>query len=146
MSFLNFNDFNAFVLNEGINDKNILKAIFVFGGPGSGKSYIISKLFSIPEHGLQTLSSSTGLKVIDSDKPFEYQLKKIGINPKDLDKLSPEEFDKLSYSKNSPRNIARKTSKLQFKNFKAGKLGLIISGTGRDISVVKHEYQTLNTH
>ena len=37
------------LLNEGVYDKGILKAVFMAGGPGSGKSYITKGLFGIPE-------------------------------------------------------------------------------------------------
>ena len=32
------------VLEEGINDSGILKAVFLAGGPGSGKSFVASGL------------------------------------------------------------------------------------------------------
>lgn len=35
---------NDYILNEGINDKGILKAIFMAGTPGAGKSYVRAKL------------------------------------------------------------------------------------------------------
>jgi hypothetical protein len=31
------------ILNEGVNDPAIFKAIFLAGGPGSGKSFIVGK-------------------------------------------------------------------------------------------------------
>jgi predicted kinase len=34
----------AYILNEGINDKGIFKACFMAGNPGAGKSYVISKI------------------------------------------------------------------------------------------------------
>ena len=37
------------VLEEGVNDPGILKAVFLAGGPGSGKSYVASGLFGIPK-------------------------------------------------------------------------------------------------
>ena len=37
------------LLNEGVRDPGIFKAIFLAGGPGSGKSYVASQLFGIPE-------------------------------------------------------------------------------------------------
>ena len=37
------------LLTEGVYDKGILKAVFMAGGPGSGKSYIASQLFGIPK-------------------------------------------------------------------------------------------------
>ena len=36
-------------LNEGARDPGIFKAIFLAGGPGSGKSFVAQKLFGIPE-------------------------------------------------------------------------------------------------
>ena len=33
--------FEQFLLNESINDKGILKAIFIVGLPGAGKSYTV---------------------------------------------------------------------------------------------------------
>ena len=40
------------LLTEGIHDKGIFKAVFMAGGPGSGKTYINSQLFGIPDKGL----------------------------------------------------------------------------------------------
>ena len=37
------------LLNEGVYDKGILKAVFMAGGPGSGKSYVASQIFGIPK-------------------------------------------------------------------------------------------------
>ena len=54
-------------LLEGIYDPNIFKAVFLAGGPGSGKSYVVSKVVS-----------GMGLKVINSDEPFERYLVKAG--------------------------------------------------------------------
>ena len=36
------------LLNEGVFDKGILKAVFLAGGPGSGKTYA-EGLFGIPK-------------------------------------------------------------------------------------------------
>ena len=30
-------------LNEGVNDPSIFKAVFLAGGPGSGKSFVVGK-------------------------------------------------------------------------------------------------------
>ena len=35
------------LLTEGVFDKGILKAVFMAGGPGSGKSYVAGELFGI---------------------------------------------------------------------------------------------------
>jgi len=37
------------LLHEGVYDKGILKAVFLAGGPGSGKGYISKGLFGIPK-------------------------------------------------------------------------------------------------
>ena len=56
--------FQQFV--EGVNDPAIFKAIFLAGGPGSGKSFIVGK----------TGLTSMGYKVVNSDDAFEASLKK----------------------------------------------------------------------
>ena len=48
-------------LEEGVNDPAIFKAIFLAGGPGSGKSFIVGK----------TGLTSLGYKVVNSDDAFE---------------------------------------------------------------------------
>ena len=37
------------LITEGVYDKGIFKAVFMAGGPGSGKTYIKGQLFGIPE-------------------------------------------------------------------------------------------------
>ena len=47
------------LIMEGARDPGIFKAIFLAGGPGSGKTFVAQKLFGIPE----TLTTSAkGLK------------------------------------------------------------------------------------
>tara|TARA_Y100001972_G_scaffold123679_1_gene171371 strand:- start:54 stop:713 length:660 start_codon:yes stop_codon:yes gene_type:complete len=100
-------------LLEGIYDPNIFKAVFLAGGPGSGKSYVVSKVVS----GL-------GLKVINSDEPFERYLVKAGLSMK-----MPDE-------EQTPRDIERKRAKKVTSARKGhaidGRLGIIIDGTGKD--------------
>ena len=50
------------ILNEGVYDKGILKAVFMAGGPGSGKSYVAKNLFGIPDN---VNMSYTGLKTVN---------------------------------------------------------------------------------
>jgi predicted ATPase len=47
-------------LTEGVYDKNIFKAFFLAGGPGSGKSFVTGSAFG-----------GSGMKVINSDNAFE---------------------------------------------------------------------------
>ena len=37
------------LLEEGVQDKGIFKAVFLAGGPGSGKSYVAKQVFGIPD-------------------------------------------------------------------------------------------------
>ena len=37
------------LLNEGVFDKGILKAVFLAGGPGSGKTYAAAGWFGLPK-------------------------------------------------------------------------------------------------
>ena len=54
---------------EGVNDPSIFKAVFLAGGPGSGKSFVVG----------QTALTSFGFKVVNSDDAFEAALKKAGL-------------------------------------------------------------------
>ena len=58
-------------INEGVNDPGILKAVFLAGGPGSGKTFVTRGLFGIPK----TITlSAYGLKVVNSDTELERML------------------------------------------------------------------------
>jgi dephospho-CoA kinase len=55
-------------LNESINDSYLFKSIIVIGGPGSGKSFILNKIID-----------GSGVRVLNSDKFFEFATKKFHI-------------------------------------------------------------------
>jgi dephospho-CoA kinase len=61
-----FSEFMA----EGVNDPAIFKAIFLAGGPGSGKSFIVGK----------TGLGSLGFKIVNSDNAFEKAMNKAKIS------------------------------------------------------------------
>ena len=61
------------LLFEGVNDPGIFKAVFLAGGPGSGKTYVVKQLFGIPE---KFNISMTGMKMVNSDKELKFLLKK----------------------------------------------------------------------
>ena len=98
-------------LKEGVYDPNIFKAVFMAGGPGSGKSHIAGKA-----------TGGLGLKIINSDDAFERFLTKEGLSLKMPD------------SETIPRDIERERAKkvTASKKFHAvqGRLGIIIDGTG----------------
>ena len=80
------------VLEEGIYDPGILKAVFMAGGPGSGKSFTAKSLFGGNPKSVQNVSTASGLKIVNSDPAFEKFLADAGINPGDLGSMSDEEF------------------------------------------------------
>lgn len=126
---------------EGIDDPGILKCIFMAGGPGSGKSFVAQEIFGIDKN-LKSSVASTGLKVVNSDPAFENQLKKHGINPKDLAKIEAEEpelWDFITKNPTGPRETAKKQV-AKFKQFyEAGRLGMIIDGTGDNFDKVARQ-------
>jgi predicted kinase len=129
------------VLNEGVDDPGILKCIFLAGGPGSGKSKVAGDLFGI--QGISSFSAS-GLKSVNSDTAFEAQLKKNGIDPKDLaqiEKTQPELWDFITKDKNGVREKAKVVTQRTREFYEAGRLGLIIDGTGDDVAKIKKQKQ-----
>ena len=100
-------------LLEGLQDPNIFKAFFCAGGPGSGKSYVA---------GMTT--GGSGLVTVNSDSFFENMLAKEGLSMK------------MPKDETEARDVVRKRAKVLTGKKKegliAGRLGLIIDGTGKD--------------
>ena len=100
-------------LQEGVYDPNILKAFFLAGGPGSGKSYVVRQT-----------TGGTGLQTVNSDDAFERYLEAAGLSKK------------MPKAEEEPRDIerarAKKVTKARQEGYLEGRLGLIIDGTGKD--------------
>ena len=111
-------------LQEGVYDPNILKAFFLAGGPGSGKSYVVKRT-----------TGGLGMKILNSDDHFERLLKDAGLDAK----MPPEE--------KQPRDVARDRAKEITKkrrdNYVEGRLGLIIDGTGKDYDKIAYQAREL---
>jgi len=134
------------MINEGVYDRGIFKAIFLAGGPGSGKSFVANELVGIPKGGFSKIDMSfapSGVKLVNSDPEFEYFLKKVGIDPKDLGNLSDEEFEQLTEPADSPRQKAKRIRDTKEKLYMAGRLGLVIDGTGDDYNKIKKKREAL---
>ena len=128
------------IINEGVYDPGIFKAIFLAGGPGSGKSFVANELVGIPKGGFSKMDMSfapSGVKLVNSDPEFEYFLKKVGIDPKNLADLSDEEFKKATEGESSPRAKAKKIKDARERLYTQGRLGLLIDGTGDDYNKIK---------
>ena len=100
-------------IQEGVYDPNILKAFFLAGGPGSGKSYVVRKT-----------TGGLGMKIVNSDVHFERLLKQAGLSQK----MPPEE----EKERDVQRARAKRITKAQQSTYLEGRLGLIIDGTGKD--------------
>ena len=102
-----------------------LKAIFLAGGPGSGKSFIAGK----------TGLTSLGYKIVNSDDAFETAMKKAGIemNPDNIFSVQGQEI----------RGRAQKLTGKRQQQYIDGRLGLVIDGTGKNIEKVKGQAKKL---
>ena len=138
------------LLTEGVFDKGILKAVFMAGGPGSGKTFVAKQLFGIPD---KINVSVSGLKTVNSDTEFEFLLKKYGFETfgtgkLDIDKWPDEVFDTIAGGdEDSETMTVRKKAKLMTKarkeKYMEGRLGMIIDGTGHNFGKIKKEKQQL---
>ena len=105
-------------LEEGVNDPSIFKAVFLAGGPGSGKSFIVGK----------TALPALGFKVINSDDAFEAALAKAGL------KATPENI--YSPKGQELRAGAKALTGKKLDLAVNGRLGLVIDGTGKDLDKI----------
>jgi predicted kinase len=126
------------LLTEGVQDKGIFKAVFTAGGPGSGKSFIASQLFGIPEEGGANISVD-GLKSVNTDTEFVFLLKKYGFDPKWLDQYPEGQFDQPG----GLRDLAKDLTKARKQGYMDGKLGMIIDGTGSKFQKIKKQKKEL---
>ena len=129
------------LLTEGVYDKGIFKAVFLAGGPGSGKSYVAKQLFGIPE---KINVSATGMKMINQDKELKYLLKKYGFDPAQLASMPDELFKDLTGKGGSGlRDFSKELNQARMKGYMQGKLGMIIDGTGHDYNKILKKKQML---
>jgi len=110
-------DFEEELLNEGVHDKAIFKVVFLAGGPGSGKDYVLDN--TLAGHGLTELNS---------DKALEYLMDKKG-----LDKTMP---TSEKTKRDLVRGKAKSMTELRQRLAIYGRNGLIINGTGDDVEKI----------
>jgi shikimate kinase len=114
------------IIQEGVYDPNIFKAIFLAGGPGSGKSYVVRRT-----------TGGLGMKIVNSDDIYEKMLKDAGLEP------TPDDI--FSDKGQEIRVRAKKTTKVKQQGFLNGRLGVIIDGTGKDYDKIAKQVQGLKT-
>lgn len=110
---------------EGVNDPSIFKAIFLAGGPGAGKSFVVGK----------TALQALGFKLINSDDAFEKGLKKAGLTTDPDDIASAQAQDIRARAK------AITGKKLNFAL--QGRMGIVIDGTGKNYPKIKGQVESL---
>ena len=88
-------------LQEGVYDPNILKAFFLAGGPGSGKSYVIGRT-----------TGGLGMKIVNSDDAFEKLLKDAGLSLKMPQRKKNQEVQFELMQRNSPQRDKQIISKV----------------------------------
>ena len=106
------------ILLEGVHDQGIFKVIFLAGGPGSGKDYVMNN----------TLDGQ-GLTEINSDKALEFLMDKEGLNKT----MPADETEKRNLVRGRAKNITELRQQLAL----LGRNGLIINGTGDDVVKTK---------
>lgn len=111
-------------LQEGVYDPNIFKAIFMAGGPGSGKSYVARRT-----------TGGMGMKMVNSDDIYEKMLNDAGLD------TTPEDI--YSDQGQQIRGRAKGVTSRMKGNFLEGRLGLIIDGTGKDYDKIAKQVQSL---
>jgi Zeta toxin len=105
------------LLFEGVHDKSIFKVVFLAGGPGSGKDYVLDN--TLAGHGMTEMNS---------DKALEFLMDKNG-----LDKTMPaSEEEKRNLVRGKAKNITELRQRLAI----LGRNGLIINGTGDDVEKI----------
>ena len=116
-----------FDLMEGVNDPSIFKAVFLAGGPGSGKSFVVGK----------TALQALGFRLINSDDAFEKGLKRAG--------LTTDADDIASAQGQAVRAKAKAlTGKIMTRALE-GRMGIVVDGTGKDYAKIKKQVDMLRT-
>lgn len=143
MKILNLQEWSK--MNEGIHDKNILKAFILAGSPGAGKSYVTGKLFGLPtEIGMKTFSSETGLKILNQDPIFVHQLqKRKGMSLSDYSH-TPEETKSDPKFGAEERQISAELIDKKRQIYLDGRLGVIIEGTGHSVDHISSVQKELS--
>ena len=113
-------------IQEGVYDPNIFNAIFLAGGPGSGKSYVVRKT-----------TGGLGMKVVNSDDIYEKELEKAGLDIGKPEDIFSDEGQEL-------RGKAKRLTKGRQSSWVDGRLGIIIDGTGKDLNKIGQQKRLLD--
>ena len=112
-------------IEEGPNDPHIFKAVFLAGGPGSGKSFVAGKMLR-----------GTGLKTVNSDEIYEYLMTKKGMDMSDPEVIASKDGQETRNKAKDLTNKRQGDLESGRGGYLQGRLGLIIDGTGKDVQKV----------
>lgn len=121
---------------ESINDKNLFKAVFMAGGPGSGKSFIANNMFAFGEDNI----SFTGAMLVNTDTLFEIGLRKAG-----LPFIVNLDDDEMYKQQMAVRQRAIELTECRQAHWINSMLPLIIDGTGKDFEKIKRQSDALRS-
>ena len=116
------------MIKESVHDKNIFKAVFLGGGPGSGKGFVLGGLTGMAKGGG---ISPFGVKVVNSDTFYEYLLNKQNL-PLVMDPSSD-----IYATQMFQREKAKLMAANQFYQIVNGCLPVFIDGTGADLPKIQ---------
>lgn len=114
------------VMKEGVYDPSIFKAIFLAGGPGSGKSFV--QKYTV---------GGFGLKVINSDKAFEKMMRDAGLSLR----MPDDEAEEKDIVRGRAKDL---TNRIQ-RTYEEGRLGLIVDGTGGKVHKIERQKKELES-
>lgn len=140
--------------NEGINDRRLFKSVVFAGGPGAGKSFVLSRM----------VSKNSGVKVVNPDELFELAGANLAITGNATSDVDGKKFfqfyrdiktGKMSinpeiwYGSKDLQNYRASRLKMLLKTGAAhwinGMLPLAIDGTGKDFNKIKKQKDFLTS-
>ena len=135
---MKFNRFKE-TITEGVYDPGIFKAFFLAGGAGSGKSYSAEKITGSAagkfewHKDMKKLKPGKvgpfGLKVVNSDEQLEYGLMQAQMSS-NMAMYTSGEVERKELIRQKAKEITKKREA----GWIAGRLGLIIDGTAKNLS------------
>lgn len=134
MTLKDFLNQNCEELFESINDKHLFKAVFMAGGPGSGKSFVTKAMFNFNKW----FASADNVMLLNSDVLFELGLVKKNLS-KDIQKSNPTTY-KIQM------DIRERAKELTAKKGSAwlnGMNSIVVDGTGASYEKIKAQSDAL---
>lgn len=126
--------FDVYNLNESINDKNLFKAVFMAGGPGSGKSFVANTMFGFGKDRI----SFSGAMLVNTDIFFE-----LGLRKADLPMVVNPDNRSVYDRQMEIRDKATRLTKTKQGFWINSMLPLVIDGTGKDFEKIRNQADVL---